>query len=402
MKVALIIERIETWRGGAETSTVQFAEHLAELGADVHILTTTHMPSTPALTIVPIRASRKLRGSRAIAFAHRASQTVRRHDFDIVHSIIPCPAADIYQPRGGTVPEMLERNLAIRSAPLARGLKRAGQYLNLKYRAIARMERQLLTRRPSPWVISISRYVTNQLRVHYDFDTSRVREIFNGVDRDETPADVRAEHRTDLRRQFRLADNELMLLCVAHNFKLKGVDKLIEAVARVESMGGGVGGRIGQRRLRTIVVGRDNPRAAAKLAQRLGVSDRITFAGSTQRIQAFFHAADVLVHPTYYDPCSRVVLEALASGLPIITTRYNGAAERVTNGQEGYVIDSPKDTTAMANCIMRLADDEHRKACASAAPRAVADVTMRAHAERVYDLYKELVAGGNLRQGGYR
>lgn len=401
MKVALIIERIETWRGGAEISTVQFAQHLAELGADVHLVTTTHMPSTPDLTVVPIRASRRLRGSRAIAFAHRASRTVREHDFDIVHSIVPCPAADVYQPRGGTVPEMLERNLAIRSAPLARGLKRAGQCLNLKYRAIARMERQLLTRRPPPWVIAISGYVSDQLHRHYRFDPSRVREIFNGVDRDETPAAVRAEHRVSLRRQFRLADDELMLLCVAHNFKLKGVDRLIEAVARIESRGG-VGSAGGRRRLRVLVVGRDNPRGAAELARRLGVSDRITFAGSTQRIEAFFHAADILVHPTFYDPCSRVVLEALASGLPVITTRFNGAGERVKDGREGYVIDSPTDIQAMADRIIRLADDDHRRGCAAAAPRAVAEVTMRAHAQRVYELYKELEASGELRRGGYR
>ncbi|HOW69322.1 MAG TPA: glycosyltransferase family 4 protein [Phycisphaerae bacterium] len=401
MRVALIIERIETWRGGAETSTLQFAQHLAELGAEVHILTTTHAPSTPDLTVVPIRASHRLRGSRAIAFAHRVGQTVREGNFDIVHSIIPCAVADIYQPRGGTVPEMLERNLAIRSARLARGLKKAGQCLNLKYRAIARMERQLLTRRPPPWVIAISHYVSDQLHRHYGFDRSRVREIFNGVDGDETPVPVRVQHRAELRRQFRLADNELMLLCVAHNFKLKGVDRLIEAVARIESQGG-VGGTTGKRRLRTLVVGRDNPRAAAQLAHRLGVADRITFTGSTQRIQAFFHAADVLVHPTFYDPCSRVVLEALASGLPVITTRFNGAAERVTDGREGYVIDSPMDIAALAEAIMRLADDDHRRACAAAAPRVVEGVSMRVHAQRVYELYMEVQAGGDLRQGGYR
>jgi len=106
MKVALIIERMEPWRGGAETSTVQFAGHLARLGVRIHILTTTCLPSTPEFTVVPIRASSRLRGARAIGFNHRVARYVREHDYDIVHSIVPCSVADIYQPRGGTVPEM--------------------------------------------------------------------------------------------------------------------------------------------------------------------------------------------------------------------------------------------------------------------------------------------------------
>src|SRR5512133_2474462 len=109
MEVALIIERIETWRGGAETSTMQFAQHLAQDGCRVSVLTTSHMPSTPELNIIPLRASRSVRTARTAKFAQRAAEYLRVHPFDIVHSITPCPAADIYQPRGGTIPEMLDR-----------------------------------------------------------------------------------------------------------------------------------------------------------------------------------------------------------------------------------------------------------------------------------------------------
>ena len=182
-----------------------------------------------------------------------------------------------------------------------------------------------------------------------------------------------------IRRQYDLADDDLMLLCVAHNFKLKGVHKAIEALAR---SGGDY---------RLVVVGRGNPSHLAKQAATLGVADRVIFAGASQRVLAFMHAADVLIHPTYYDPCSRVVLEALGAGLPVITTRFNGAAERIVDGRHGYVVDTPDDIEVLADRIKRLADDDHRRDCARQAPEAVKGISMREHAEKVLALYGEIV-----------
>ncbi len=410
MKIALIIERIETWRGGAETSTMGFAEHLARLGCDVHVLTTTDMPSTPALTIVHVPTPRTFRSLRTRRFVERAQDYARAHDFDVVHGITPCPAADVYQPRGGTVPEMIQRNADIRGSAIQRGLKRIALTLSPKIRVQAALERKLLRRPDPPYVIAISDYVARQLDRHYGFNGERVRRIFNGVDADDTAAHDRAVHRHEVRRQFKIAADDYLLLCVAHNFKLKGVRQLIEAVAIVQSekvgkWESGKGSLDGppsfshlstfppsHSNVRVLIVGRDDPAPYAALAARLAVSDRIVFAGSTQRIQRFFHAADVLVHPTFYDPCSRVVLEALASGLPVVTTRLNGAAECVTDAREGYVIDTPKDVTALADRIRRLADPGHRAACARSAPDAVRHCTMADHAAQVLALYQEIAS----------
>ncbi len=428
-RVALIMERIETWRGGAETSTMQFAQHLARLGCQVTVLTTTHAQSTHNLKVVPIRAGSTLRASKTMLFARRAAAYVRANPFDIVHSITPCSAADVYQPRGGTVPETLERNLALRSGALQRGMKDLAQRLSLKYRIVGRLERKLLRRRPPPFVIAISQYVADQLAKHYQFDPARIRLVFNGVDPDLTSADDRSTQRRQIRKQFDLADDDLVALCVAHNFKLKGVHRLIEALAHLRSAANagsyspdaarsgalhahaGPGSQTGssgidvasaRADLYVVIVGRDDLTPFARLAEQLGVADRVFFSGPTQRIGAFFHAADLLVHPTFYDPCSRVVLEALAAGLPVITTRFNGAAERITDGREGYVIDSPDDVDALADRIDRLLDDEHRRDCAARAPSAVEDFSMARHAERVLALYEDILRNGDPRKAGYR
>lgn len=389
MNVALVIERIETWRGGAETSTVQFARHLGSLGCNVTVVTMTDVPSTPAMSIVPIKVGAGWRAARTWRFVRGAAKYFRTHQFDIVHAIAPCPFADVYQPRGGTVPEMLSRNLALRPSAVKRGLKWVGQRADLKYRLLAGLEKRLLTRRPAPWVIAISQYVSNQLKRHYGFDAARIRLIFNGVDPDTSPAHERRRHRIEIRRQFGLADDDLVLLAVAHNFRLKGVDKMIQAMAdgRVRELGN----------VFAIIVGRDNPKNLVERAAATGLADRVFFAGPSQRVSAFFHAADVLVHPTYYDPCSRVVLEAMAAGLPVITTRYNGAAERITDGREGYVIDCPTDLAALADRIARLADADHRRHCAQAAPAAVEQFTVARHATEVMRLYEEVLRDRNSR-----
>jgi len=394
MNVALIMERIETWRGGAETSTNRFAHCLAGRGCKVTMVTASHVASTPAVTVVPIKTSDTLRAGRTWLFVQRAGSYIREQDFDIVHSITPFPAADLYQPRGGTVPETLARNIAVRSTAVQRGLKWFGQRLSLKYQVTGRLERQLLRRRPPPWVIAISQYVSDQLSRHYQFDRARVRLIFNGVDPDRASPEQRQAHRRAIRRQLHLADDDLMVLCIAHNFKLKGVGSLIEAVAR----------RCADRRDRTytVIVGRDNPAPFARLVERLGLAEHIFFVGPTQRIQAFFHAADLLAHPTFYDPCSRVVLEAMAAGLPVITTRFNGAAERITDGQQGYVIDSPRDVDALADRIDRLADNAHRRACGRESIRAVESISMEDHAAAVLALYEDIVRSGELKRSPYR
>jgi UDP-glucose:(heptosyl)LPS alpha-1,3-glucosyltransferase len=384
MNIALIMERIEPWRGGAETSTMQFARHLSNLSCRVTILTRSDAQPMPGLDIVPIAANGSLRSLRTVQFSRRAAEYVRERRFDIVHSITPCLAADVYQPRGGTLPETLERNRDLRPAAAARGLKRVGQKLNLKYRALARLESGLLRRDPRPWVIAISQYVADQLVRHYQFPTERIRLIFNGVDPDVTPSAQRLEERKQIRRQLGLMEDDTLALCVAHNFKLKGVARLIEAVSRLHECPDGS-------HLCAVIVGRDNLAPYVALAGRLGVSQRVIFAGPTQRAGAFFHAADFLVHPTYYDPCSRVVLEAMAAGLPVITTRYNGAAEKITDDREGYVLENPADVEALAGAMAHLCDPHRRRAMAPYALQAVAGLSMARHAEQVRALYEEIV-----------
>ena len=96
------------------------------------------------------------------------------------------------------------------------------------------------------------------------------------------------------------------------------------------------------------------------------------------------------MHPTFYDPCSGVVIEALACGLPVVTTRYNGAAELMHPPAEGYVVDDPHDHGALAALLGLLLDPVRRDACSRAARKAAAAWTIEHHYRRWLDVFTEV------------
>ena len=250
---------------------------------------------------------------------------------DLAAPVRICPSAlsapNIDQPRGGTVAETIQRNSGLRQSPAGRSIKQYTNYFNLKQRFMLRMERQLMLDPCGPIVVAISDYVVNQLKSHYGLPDHRVRKIFNGVNIPTSSEAEVAEERRAIRHEFGVQDDQLLVLTVAHNFRLKGVARWLEAMALLRSRG--------VTDVRAIVIGKGDSPRWHRLVQRLDLAEWVTFVGPSDRVQGFYRAADCLVHPTYYDPCSRVVMEAMASGLPCITSKWDGASELVEDGGNG-------------------------------------------------------------------
>lgn len=382
MNVALVIERTEPWRGGAETSTQQFMQHVLSMGHQVEIFTRSRLSPAPGIKVHTLSSPARTRSGRTASFSRAVDRRLADADVNVVHAISPCLRADIYEPRGGTVVETIARNLALRRSGPGRSLKRLANRFNFRQRLMLDLERRLLSRRPGPIVVAISDYVVRQLRTHYDFPESQIARIFNGVDPDNTEESRRADNRREIRGLYGIGQDDLLVLLVAHNFKLKGVSRWIEALRRLADET--------HPAVRSLVVGRGSPIRWQRLAAAAGVGDRIQFTGPTRRIAAFYHAADVLVHPTYYDPCSRVVLESMVAGLPCVTTRYDGASELMENGVSGFVLDSPEEVDELARRVQQLADREVRLEMGRRAARAGQQASMRRHAEQIAALYEQI------------
>jgi UDP-glucose:(heptosyl)LPS alpha-1,3-glucosyltransferase len=126
------------------------------------------------------------------------------------------------------------------------------------------------------------------------------------------------------------------------------------------------------------------------------VLGQVRFLGYCADMRDAYFASDLLAHPTFYDPCSNVVVEALACGLPVITSQHNGAAEllHATGGEpeeraEGHVIADPHDHARLAWCLEQMLDPARRTACAAAARQTGARWTFEAHYRGLVDILSE-------------
>ena len=137
-----------------------------------------------------------------------------------------------------------------------------------------------------------------------------------------------------------MSPEETVALFAAINYRLKGLEPLLYAVQMLVQR---PEYRTAKNPFRLVVAGNPDYRRWQRLAQHLGIAERVSFVGLCNEMRNAYFAADFLVHPTFYDPCSLVVLEALACALPVITSRANGASELLHPAQEGYVVDDPQD-----------------------------------------------------------
>lgn len=398
MKVALVLEHFDPARGGAETSTREVAIELARHGASVTLVTRT--PASPpgpglqaALTDdLPIRLQAlpiAARGKAAAArqFVEAADDFCRAGAFDIVHAMTPCRSATVYQPRGGLYPDAIAGSLAMVRSPLVRSLRGWARRFNARQQFLRRLEQEILSRAQPPVVACVSTMVAQHVRARYPALGARhVRVVFNGTSivppGDDAPALRRA-----CRNALGIDERTPLVLFLAHNFKLKGLESLVRAAGLAEGPSMSTPWHVA-------VVGRGRAGRFQRLAARLGCALRFHFVGPGNA-RTWYAAGDVLALPTWYDPCSRVVLEAICCGLPVVTTRLNGAAEAI-DPTCGVVIDSPDDVTGLRRAIDELCDPGRRAVARSVATERRGAYSMRRHAAELLELYRQLMPGRGI------
>lgn len=383
MRIGLVVEWLDPARGGAETSTRQFIDQLLAGGVQLEVFTRSGLPGQPGMTVHTLNPGGASRAGRTGKFLDAAARESAMAGCDLVHAFVPCLGADIYQPRGGTVPETIQRTLASRPAGLRRAAKKLTMGLNRRQRLVLRRERAWLTGAERPMVIAISKYVAGQLKTHYSYPDGHIRHVFNGVAAVQAGAAERSADREAIRRRYGIAEDTTLVLQVCHNFRLKGVGRLLEAMALLPELA--------TESIHALVVGRGASARWRKRATRLGVADRVTFTGPSDRVDAFYHASDVLVHPTYYDPCSRVTLEALVHGLPVVATQFDGASEVIDDGICGFVLHSPDDVKGLADRIVRLACPDLRRSMGEAAGSIGERISMKRHVNEVCAVYSSML-----------
>lgn len=350
MKIAIITERIDTSLGGAERSVFELASQLSDLGLDVTILAAKGRTNTENIKIL----CQNTPGKRTcyLTFAKALKKYLAEKHYDIIHSVLPFDFADVYQPRGGSYTESILRNAASYQNKLIESYKKITAFANFRRTILLQAERRLSSNPAGPIIAALSEYVAEQFKKHYGIDDKRVVIIPNGVkinnQIDTNKADnLRAQILTQL--CIKEIEKPLLLLFAANNFRLKGLACLIKAMHLISN-------HTGERQVYLIVVGNGKARKYCQLAEKLNVHRKIIFLGAIEHIQNALSISDVAVLPTFYDPSSRFILEAIAIGKAVITTKFNGATDLFVNHRHGKVIDTPENISALAEAISYFKD----------------------------------------------
>lgn len=385
--MALIIERTEVSLGGAERSIRELTEALRRRGLRVTLLAATGQRDEGT---IPLCGS----GSGRVSFARFEKALARHfadHDYDIVHSTLPFSFCDVYQPRGGSYREAMLRNAASYRRPKIRTWKRWTGWLNWRRASLLRAERLLCRRCEGTILAALSEYVREQFVRHYSVPEERIAVIPNGVQlADPVKTELIEEFRGRIRTETKVAEGEdpAIYLFAANNFRLKGLGPLLEAMKLASSWPSA-------RPVVTVVAGSGPAGAYLQRARRMGIAERIVFLGSARDLRTAIAGCDTAILPTYYDPASRFVLEALAAGRPVITTRFNGAAERIEHQRHGIVLRDPEDIETMATALVRLSHPDlvRRMSSAILQDHLPESVSIDRHAERLAILYDTIYHG---------
>jgi UDP-glucose:(heptosyl)LPS alpha-1,3-glucosyltransferase len=213
--------------------------------------------------------------------------------------------------------------------------------------------------------------------------------IANGVKTNIQPDTQKAEgirRRIFEKLDLTESDEPVLMLFAANNFRLKGLGQLIKAMSLASNSSQ-------QRPICLIIAGAGKELRYKLLARKLGLNNRIVFLGKLSSIQNALSVCDVAVLPSWYDPCSRFILEALAMGKPVITSRLNGASEAFTDGLHGQIIATPGDIETLSKAMLYFTETNNIISASQAIVRdKIADrVSIKRHAAELTELYNTIL-----------
>jgi UDP-glucose:(heptosyl)LPS alpha-1,3-glucosyltransferase len=344
MRIALLIERFEPDAGGVETSAWNVAHGLARAGDEVHVIARRGCASPP-LHLHRVRVPAAWQPLRVVAFSRAAARAAARVEADCILSFARTLHQDVYRAGGGSHADYMER---------CYGSRHRLRRLSPRHAVLLAIERRIF-RDPDQGVVAISHKVESELRCRHGVADERLAVVYNGVDLERFHPRHRAGGGARLRRELGAGVAPVWLFA-GSGFARKGIDTALRALAS-----GGPGAA------QLWVAGRDDPRPWRRLAEDLGVAERVRFLGYRRDIETVYAAADALLLPTRYDAFGNACLEAAAAGLPVVTSGDAGAAELFR--ELGGVVDDAEDVAGFAAALKLLADAPTRERIGRAARR---------------------------------
>jgi UDP-glucose:(heptosyl)LPS alpha-1,3-glucosyltransferase len=342
VKIALAHKRLDL-RGGTERDFYRTAEGLRDLGHEVHLFCAEFkIPAPPGTFVHKVPVVPLGRTARLWSFAILAHKMILSHRCDVVIGFGRMIHQDIVRSEGGSHRVFLEK--------MKRGegrWRRLWHASSVYHRSVLTIERRQFQTGNYKKILAISEEVRRELTTTYAVPQEKIAVIYSGVDQGRFHPGKRNESRERIRKERGIPAAAPVALFVGNGFQRKGLDRLLRAWESPTLAG-----------VYLLVVGEDAGRNRYVAWAKRVAPERIIFAGRQAAVEDYYGAAEILVLPAFQEAFGNVILEALASGLPVVASQTVGAAEVLTGDLEQGIVADPDDKRQLAQCILKMLDQD--------------------------------------------
>lgn len=373
LRLALVRQRYTAF-GGAERFVAAALEALAGEGVNLRLYTRSWPATATPFEIVRLDPPYWGNVWRDWSFARSLQRELAQDRPTLVQSHERIAGCDIYRAGDGVHADWLEQR--------RRGLGLGGRLalaMNPYHHYARAAEKRLFSHPDLRAVICNSRLVLEAIVRRFGVPRERLHLIYNAVDSERFSPALRQSGQA-LRARLGWGTERLVCLLLGSGFARKGLEAALAALAGLPD------------RYTLLVVGRDQKLGRwQRRAAAFGLGARIHFLGPVQDPREAYGAADIFLLPTLYDPCPNAGLEAMACGLPVVTSTQCGVAELLASHGGGAVCGA-HDVPALRAALTALTDPQRRASEGAAARAAVLPLTAAAMSARLLDLYHALLA----------
>ena len=249
----------------------------------------------------------------------------------------------------------------------------------LYYRLVQALERRLYVQPRAQLILIASKTQEDLDRFYGKHEPLPV--VYMGIDHATFNPQMRGARRGDARRELGIADDRFTFLLVGNDWRKKGLFTLLDAMPHLIDLP-----------VMLLVAGNDETHSYQKKIQEAHLEDRVRFLPSRGDVGFYYAAADAYVGPSLEDTFAQPPAEAMACGLPVITTVTNGTAEIMTNNLDGILLSDPSDAQALAAAMRSLCvDSDLCRRLGESAARTAQQYTWDRNGEQFRELFAQIL-----------
>jgi len=340
--------------GGLQRDFMRIALECQQRGHQIRVYTLIWEGDVPPgfeVLVVPVKAFSNHR--RNIKLSAWMEADLAKRPVDRLIGFNKMPGLDVYYAADGCYEDK------------AQNLRHAFYTRFGRYRHFAAYERAVFEKGSKTEVLMISEVQQPLFIKHYGTPLERFHLLPPGITPDRRAPANAPEIRAGFRREFALADDDLLMVQIGSGFKTKGVDRSLRALAALPPEL--------KQRTRLFVIGQDDPKVFQLQTASLGLGEHVTFMKGRSDIPRFLLGADLLIHPAYNENTGTVLLEALVSGLPVLVSAVCGYAHYIAEADGGLVLDEPFEQAQLNRYLVSMLQDDTARAAWSRNGLAFAD-----------------------------